>query len=58
MQLDETFLQECLAELKSGETVTIRVPRTQRRKVRAYLLTCGATDDDLMRLHVESEPVR
>lgn len=54
-EMDEIFLQECLAELKDGETVTVRVPRSQRRRVREWLLAHGATCDDLMRLKVASE---
>ena len=57
MLTDEVFLQECLLELKDGVTVTLRVPRPQRRHVREWMLKHGATDDDLMRLKVENGDV-
>jgi hypothetical protein len=36
-ELDETFLQECLSELRDGESVTIRVGTRLRSKVRDAL---------------------
>ena len=52
-ELDETFLQECLSELRDGETVTIRVGVRFREKVRAALVALGATRENLDRLRVE-----
>ena len=52
-ELDETFLQECLSQLRDGETVTVRVGVRFRRKVREALADLGAARDELDRLVVE-----
>jgi hypothetical protein len=52
-ELDEVFLQECLAELRDGETVTIRVGTRNRSRVRDALVELGATREELDRLVVE-----
>ena len=52
-ELDETFLQECLSELRDGETVTLRVGVRFRQKVRDALVKLGATREELDRLVIE-----
>jgi hypothetical protein len=46
-ELDEIFLQECLSELRDGETVTIDVGRRNRERVRDKLIELGATWNEL-----------
>jgi hypothetical protein len=52
-ELDETFLQECLSELRNGETVTIQVGARSRSRVYDALVELGATREELDRLVVE-----
>lgn len=52
-ELDETFLQECLAELRDGERVTVHVGIQNRKRVRCALAELGATEEELDRLMVE-----
>lgn len=50
--IDEVFLQECIAEARSGEHVTIQA-RWPRLRILRVLTELGATEEDLERIHVE-----
>lgn len=50
--IDEVFLQECIAEARSGEAVVIQT-RWPRLRVLRMLTELGATEEDLEHIHVE-----
>jgi hypothetical protein len=50
--IHEVFLQECIAETRSGEHVVIQA-RWPRLRVLRMLVELGATEEDLERIEVE-----
>lgn len=51
MSLDPIFLEECIAEARSGERVTIQ-SRAPRSVVIRMLVQLGATEQDMNRIEV------
>ena len=51
MSLDPTFLEECIAEARSGERVTIQT-RAPKSSVVRMLVQLGATEQDMNRIEV------
>lgn len=50
--IDDIFLQECIAEAHSGEAVFI-LTRWPKLRVLRMLTELGATEEDLEHIHVE-----
>ena len=51
--IDTIFLQECIAEARSGERVTIQT-RAPKSLVKRTLIQLGATEKELNRIEVVS----
>jgi hypothetical protein len=54
VDLDETFLQECLAEARDGEHVTIEAPRRQWTAMVGKLVKLGATAQEMVRIQFKN----
>ncbi len=51
--MDDTFLRECLSEVRDGEGVVIQSPRRQWANMIDRLVALGATEDELVRIQFE-----